>query len=284
MKVLVTGTKGQLGQDAVRALRRHGHTPIAADMDDFDITNEKDTRAFFAADPPDAVLHCAAYTAVDRAESEAELCRKINADGTRNVAEAAESCGAKMIYISTDYVYGGSGSKPLTEDMQPNPLNVYGKTKLLGEIAAQTYCSRLFIVRTSWVFGLHGGNFIKTMLRLGQTHDTLTVVDDQVGSPTFTEDLAELLCAMLETERYGTYNATNDGFCSWCDFAREIFRRAGQSVTVLPVTTEQYGAPALRPKNSRLSKQKLIDAGFSPLPHWSDALDRFLAGYTAGIS
>lgn len=282
MKVIVTGARGQLGADVVRALEQCAHTPIPADREEFDITDAEQTQAFFLLHRPDAVIHCAAYTAVDKAESEADICRQINTDGTGNIAAAAESVGAKMLYISTDYIYGGQGDTPLCEACPASPLNVYGQTKYDGELAAQQ-CSRLFIVRTSWVFGLGGNNFIKTMLRLSQTHDTLRVVCDQVGSPTFTEDLAPLLCAMIATEKYGTYNASNEHFCSWYDFAETIFRKVGSPTKVVPVTTAEYGAPAKRPLNSRLSKQKLSDNGFALLPTWEDALDRFLAKYTVTL-
>ena len=278
MKVIVTGAHGQLGSDVVCALQKSGHTPIPADREEFDITDADQTQAFFLLHRPDAVIHCAAYTAVDKAESEADICRLVNVTGTENVARAAEMIHAKMIYISTDYIYGGQGETPLCESSPASPLNVYGQTKYAGELAAQK-CSRLFVVRTSWVFGLGGCNFIKTILRLAKSGGTLRVVCDQVGSPTFTEDLAVLLCAMIGTEKYGTYNATNENFCSWFDFAQTILRKSGQSAKVLPVSSEEYGAPAVRPKNSRLSKQKLSDNGFSRLPSWEDALDRFLARY-----
>lgn len=278
MKVIVTGAHGQLGSDVVCALQKSGHTPIPAGREEFDITDADQTQAFFLLHRPDAVIHCAAYTAVDKAESEADICRLVNVTGTENVARAAEMIHAKMLYISTDYIYGGQGETPLCETSPASPLNVYGQTKYAGELAAQK-CSRLFVVRTSWVFGLGGCNFIKTILRLAKSGGTLRVVCDQVGSPTFTEDLAVLLCAMIGTEKYGTYNATNENFCSWFDFAQTILRKSGQSAKVLPVSSEEYGAPAVRPKNSRLSKQKLSDNGFSRLPSWEDALDRFLARY-----
>ena len=278
MKVIVTGAHGQLGSDVVCALQKSGHTPIPADREEFDITDADQTQAFFLLHRPDAVIHCAAYTAVDKAESEADICRLVNVTGTENVARAAEMIHAKMLYISTDYIYGGQGETPLCESSPASPLNVYGQTKYAGELAAQK-CSRLFVVRTSWVFGLGGCNFIKTILRLAKSGGTLRVVCDQVGSPTFTEDLAVLLCAMIGTDKYGTYNATNENFCSWFDFAQTILRKSGQIAKVLPVSSEEYGAPAVRPKNSRLSKQKLSDNGFSRLPSWEDALDRFLARY-----
>lgn len=275
MRVIVTGAAGQLGSDVVLCLRQCGHTPVPTDISDMDITRGGDVLSFFVAANADAVIHCAAYTAVDRAEDEPDAAYAVNVTGTRNIAGAAEQCGMKMLYVSTDYVYGGKGFLPQTEETPPAPCNVYGQTKYDGECAAAV-CSRLFLVRTSWVFGTHGGNFVATMLRLSETHDTLSVVADQIGSPTFTEDLAALLCAMIETDRYGAYNATNEGFCSWYSFAREIFRLAGRSVQVLPVSSETYNAKAVRPKNSRLSKQKLVQAGFSPLPAWQDALRRYL--------
>ena len=275
MHVIVTGAAGQLGQDVVACLARRGHTPIPTDISDLDITRRDDVLSFFARKKADAVIHCAAYTAVDRAEDDALTSRTINVIGTQNIAEAAEQNGMKMLYVSTDYVYPGKGFRPQTEQTLPAPCNVYGQTKYDGELAAAA-CSRLFIVRTSWVFGTGGNNFVKTMLHLSETHDTLSVVVDQVGSPTFTEDLSPLLCHMIETDCFGTYNASNEGFCSWYGFAREIFRLAGRNVLVLPVSSETYKSRAARPKNSRMSKNKLICAGFSPLPTWQDALSRYL--------
>ena len=275
MRVLVTGANGQLGTDVVLRLKQLGHTAICADISEMDITCPDAVRSFFARNLPDAVIHCAAYTAVDKAESDAQTCARINVDGTYNVACAAQSCGAKLIYISTDYVYSGEGTEPFDEHARIHPLNIYGKTKFEGEQAAKN-CSRLFIVRTSWVFGLHGGNFVKTMLRLAESRDTLQVVCDQVGSPTFTQDLAVLLCDMLQTQAYGVYNATNEGFCSWYTFACTIFQMAGKDVLVQPICSQEYPSPAQRPHNSRLSKQALADAGFTPLPPWEDALARFM--------
>ncbi|MBQ7542744.1 MAG: dTDP-4-dehydrorhamnose reductase [Clostridia bacterium] len=274
-RVLVTGANGQLGYDVVLRLRALGYDVYAADMPEMDVTSSDAVRSVFDEFRPEAVIHCAAYTAVDKAESEPVACARINVDGTRNVAEAAQRAGAKMIYISTDYVYAGSGCCPMCEDAPKAPCNVYGRTKFDGEQAAKA-CSRLFIVRTSWVFGRHGGNFVKTMLRLAEGRDTLQVVCDQIGSPTFTEDLAALLCEMLRTEKYGVYNASNDGFCSWHTFAETIFQLAGKKVCVQPVKSCDYACAAVRPLNSRLSKQSLIVAGFSVLPHWKDALARFL--------
>ena len=276
MRVIVTGARGQLGTDVVRLLKKLGETVFAADVDEMDVTDENSVRDFFALHPADAVVHCAAYTAVDRAESEPDTCRLVNETGTRNVALCAEEQGAKLVYISTDYIYPGTGEQPQTESTPASPLNVYGQTKYAGELAAAV-CGRLFILRTSWVFGLNGDNFPRKMLSLAETHDHLRVVDDQVGSPTFTEDLALLICRMLPTDAYGTYNATNEGFCSWFDFAAEIFRKAKVSVELERVSTLEFHAPADRPRNSRLSKDALQRAGFSPLPTWQDALDRYLA-------
>ena len=275
MRIIVTGALGQLGVDVVQRLHELEHTPIATDIMDLDITQKDDVLSFFSNNPADAVIHCAAYTAVDRAEEEPDAAWRVNVLGTRNVAEAAEQHGMKMLYVSTDYVYPGTGDQPQRESVTPSPCNVYGKTKLEGEREAAV-CSRLFIVRTSWVFGLYGRNFVETMLKLSETHDTLRVVSDQIGSPTYTVDLAVLLCSMIETERYGTYNASNEGYCSWYSFAKTIFELTGRSVEVIPVSTEAYGAKAVRPKNSRMSKKKLVLYGFTPLPRWHDALKRYL--------
>lgn len=275
MQVIVTGSRGQLGQDVCAHLAEEGHAVFPLDLPDIDITDAGQVRSFFDAYPPDAVIHCAAFTSVDRAEKEPEICRLVNVTGTRNIALAAEQHGAKLVYISSDYIYGSAGTRPLTETDAANPVNVYGRTKYEGEQQAAN-CSRLFIVRTSWVFGQHGQNFVKTMLRLSETQDVLRVVCDQIGSPTFTEDLAALLCAMIETAKYGVYNASNDGYCSWHEFAEEILRMSGRKVCVWPVTTAEYGSAVCRPLNSRMSKQALSDAGFARLPHWKDALARCL--------
>ena len=275
MNVIVTGSCGQLGIDVCAALRANGHSVIELDLPRTDITDAGQVLSLFEQNRPDAVIHCAAFTSVDRAESDPETCARVNVDGTRNIALASEQYGAKLIYISSDYVYGGTGSEPLTESNEPHPVNVYGRTKLDGEEQAK-HCSRLFIVRTSWVFGLHGSNFVKTMLHLSESTDVLRVVCDQIGSPTFTEDLARLLCTMIESDRYGVYNVSNEGFCSWHEFAEEILRTAGRKVCVWPVTSSEYDSAACRPLNSRMSKQKLEDAGFARLPHWKDALVRCL--------
>ena len=225
----------------------------------------------------DAVIHCAAYTAVDAAEDHVDLCRRINGEGTRNVALACRETGAKLMYISTDYVFDGTGTRPWEPDDERHPLNVYGQTKYEGELAVEELTEKFFIVRIAWVFGVAGKNFIKTMLRLGEERGAVSVVDDQVGSPTYTYDLARLLVDMIQTDRYGRYHATNEGLCSWYEFAKEIFRQAGMDqVQVTPVTSDQFPAKATRPSNSRMSKEKLQENGFTPLPTWQDALGRFL--------
>lgn len=276
MKILVTGAKGQLGTDVVSELETRGYEVVPADIAEADITDEKSVTEFVGNACPDVVVHCAAYTAVDAAESDAAMCEKINAQGTENVAKACAAVGAKIIYLSTDYVYDGKGNKPHTEDEPTNSLSVYGRTKLCGENAVKKYTDRYFIVRTSWVFGKHGKNFVRTMLALSETRDSLSVVCDQVGSPTYTPDLARLLADMCESDAYGVYHATNEGYCSWYEFAKEIFRRAGKAVDVQPVLTKDYKCAAVRPLNSRLSKDKLAANGFARLPDWRDALERYL--------
>lgn len=291
MKVLVTGVCGQLGYDVVLALKDRGHQPVgtgrapACGMDipyvQLDITDEKAVEKTLREIRPDGVIHCAAWTAVDDAE-DPENREKVYAANVLGPTYLAKSCAAlscKLLHISTDYVLGGEGETPWQpEDVGSAPQNVYGQTKLEGEQAVRKWCDRHFIVRIAWVFGKNGNNFVKTMLKLAEKYDTLRVVNDQMGTPTYTADLARLLCDMVETEKYGTYHATNSGgFISWYDFACEIFRQTGKNITVTPVTTEEYGlSKAKRPKNSRLSKEKLTENGFAPLPHWQDALARYL--------
>ncbi len=276
MKILVTGAKGQLGSDVASELKKRGHDVVAADIAEMDITESESADNFIREVQPDVVVHCAAYTAVDAAESDADRCEKINVQGTENIAKACAAVGAKIIYLSTDYVYDGKGDKPHTEDELPAPLSVYGRTKLGGEAAVKKYTDRYFIVRTSWVFGKNGKNFVRTMLALSETRDSLSVVCDQVGSPTYTPDLAGLLADMCESEAYGIYHATNEGFCSWYEFAKEIFALSGKTVDVQPVLTKDYKCAAVRPLNSRLSKDKLSANGFARLPEWRDALARYL--------
>lgn len=281
MKVLVTGVKGQLGYDVVNELEKRGHTAIGTDVEEMDITDAENVREVLNAEQPDAVIHCAAYTAVDAAEDNVELCRKINAEGTENIAKACKELGCKLLYVSTDYVFNGEGEHPWEPDDEREPLNVYGQTKYEGELAVEKYVEKFFIVRIAWVFGVNGKNFIKTMLRLGEDHDELTVVADQIGSPTYTYDLARLLVDMIGSDKYGRYHATNEGLCSWYDFAVEIFRQAGMNVRVRPVTSEEYPAKAKRPHNSRMDKDKLEENGFKRLPDWKDALGRYLKALRA---
>ena len=261
MRILVTGVKGQLGHDVVNEMVKRGLEPVGVDLEEMDITDAGACRKVITESKVDAVIHCAAWTAVDLAEDpeKAEKVRAINVGGTQNIADACKKLGCKMTYISTDYVFDGQGTRPWEpDDPVVKPLNVYGQAKYDGEVAVEKYAPKHYIVRIAWVFGLNGKNFIKTMLNLGKTHDTLTVVDDQIGTPTYTYDLARLLVDMLEKEEYGKYHATNEGgYISWCDFAKEIFRQAGMDVKVLPVSSAEYPAKAKRPTNSRLEKKKL---------------------------
>lgn len=277
MRVLVTGAKGQLGTDLMNELNRQGLEAIGVDIEEMDITDAESCRRVISREKPDAVIHCAAYTAVDAAEDNVELCSRINGQGTRNVAQACREQGIKLMYISTDYVFDGQGTRPWEPDDPRDPLNVYGETKYQGELAVEELLDQYFTVRIAWVFGLAGKNFIKTMLRLGQERGAVSVVDDQTGSPTYTYDLARLLVDMIQTDRYGRYHATNEGICSWYEFACEIFRQAGMDqVQVTPVSSQQFAAKAKRPSNSRMSKEKLSDNGFVRLPDWKDALGRYL--------
>ena len=286
----MTGVNGQLGRDCVEELRKRGYHVTGSDIQkldqdayvSMDITDREVVMRTVADLKPDVIIHCAAWTAVDAAEAEENRGKvyAINVDGTRNIAEAAKSVDAKMIYISTDYVFDGQGERPWQpDDKNYAPLNVYGQSKLDGEKAVSAILDKYFIVRIAWVFGVNGKNFIKTMLNVGKTHDTVRVVNDQIGTPTYTYDLARLLVDMAETDRYGYYHATNEGgYISWFDFTKEIYRQAGMNTIVLPVTTKEYGVSvAARPFNSRLDKSKLVQAGFVPLPDWRDALARYLA-------
>lgn len=276
MKVLVTGAKGQLGTDLMNELAKRGIEGIGVDVEEMDITDAEACRRVIKASGADAVIHCAAYTAVDAAEDNVELCRRINGEGTRNVAQACKEADVKLMYISTDYVFDGQGTRPWEPDDERHPLNVYGQTKYEGELAVEELSDKYFTVRIAWVFGMAGKNFIKTMLRLGKERGAVSVVDDQVGSPTYTYDLARLLVDMIQTDKYGRYHATNEGLCSWYEFAKEIFRQAGMDVPVTPVSSSEFPAKATRPSNSRMSKEKLSDNGFERLPAWQDALGRFL--------
>lgn len=276
MKLLVTGVKGQLGYDVCKVLSARGIEHRGVDIEDFDITNAQAAHDYIAAYRPDGVIHCSAWTAVDRAEDELEKVRAVNAEGSRNIASVCKEIGAKLVYISTDYVFPGTGERFYEPDDPTGPLGAYGVTKLEGEQAVQALLERYFIVRVSWVFGKNGSNFIKTMLRLAETKSELNVVCDQIGSPTYTADLAPLLCDMVVTDKYGIYHATNEGICSWAEFAEEIFRLAGKDVKVNPVPTSEYPTRAARPLNSRMSKAKLEEMGFSRLPDWHNALVRYL--------
>jgi len=276
MKVLVTGVKGQLGYDVVKELEKRGLEAVGVDIEEMDITDACSVESVISQASPDAVIHCAAYTAVDAAEDNEEICRKVNADGTRNIACVCKALDIKMIYISTDYVFDGEGTRPWEPEDERRPVSVYGQTKYEGELAVQEILEKYFIVRIAWVFGINGKNFVKTMLRLAQTRDTLTVVNDQFGSPTYTYDLAKLLVDMIQTEKYGIYHATNEGICTWHEFACAIFRTAGLQINVLPVTSAEYAAKAKRPFNSRMSKEKLTEMGFEKLPSWQDALERYV--------
>lgn len=276
MRVLVTGVKGQLGSDIAAELKLRAEECIGADIADFDITDRGATVGAIKKYMPDCVIHCAAFTDVNGAEEKRGLCERINVLGTENVALACAETGAKLIYISTDYVFNGEGMRPYEPDDERDPINFYGMTKSLGEDKVRSICPKHFIVRTSWVFGKNGTNFVKTMLRLGEQMEGLTVVDDQIGSPTYTPDLARLLCDMAATERYGTYHATNEGFCSWYDFAKKIMELSGIGCNIKPIASKDYPSPAKRPQNSRLSKEKLVQNGFYKLPPWEDALKRFI--------
>ena len=276
MKILVTGVNGQLGYDVVKELKKRGMECLGVDINDFDITDAGMTETFITDYKPDVVIHCSAYTAVDKAEDNLELCRKVNTEGPRNIANVCKKIDAKMIYISTDYVFPGQGEAFYETDDRTGPLGAYGQTKLDGELAVREILDKYFIVRISWVFGENGNNFIKTMLKLSETHDEVSVVSDQYGSPTYTEDLALLLCDMAVTEKYGVYHATNEGVCSWADLAEEVFKISGRKTKVKSITTEEYGAKAPRPKNSRMSKKSLDEAGFHRLPEWRDAVERYV--------
>lgn len=299
MKVLVTGVGGQLGHDVMNELYKRGYFGVGSDIQEIysgvqdksavtlmpyvqlDITDKNVVEKVISKEKPDTVIHCAAWTAVDAAEDEENQpkVKAINVDGTQNIANACKNIGAKMIYISTDYVFNGQGTEPWTPDCKDYaPLNVYGQTKLDGELAVANTLDKYFIVRIAWVFGKNGKNFIKTMINVGKTHDEVRVVNDQVGTPTYTFDLARLLVDMAETDKYGYYHATNDGgYISWYDFTKEIYKAAGLNTKVTPVTTAEYGlSKAARPFNSRLDKSKLVESGFRPLPAWQDAVARYV--------
>lgn len=278
MRILITGAKGQLGKDLMNELAKRNIASIGVDVAEMDITNKELVREvlnYQIEKGLDAIIHCAAYTAVDKAEDEKELSKKINAQGTEYIAEVCKEKNIKLMYISTDYVFNGEGENPWKVDDKREPLNTYGFTKYEGELAVEKL-NKFFIVRISWVFGLYGNNFIKTMLRLGKERNELNVVDDQIGSPTYTKDLSILLADMIQTDKYGIYHASNEGLCSWYEFAKEIFKQAALEVKVNPVASSSFPVKAKRPHNSRMDKSKLDENGFKRLPTWQDALHRYL--------
>ena len=276
MRVLVTGVRGQLGHDVVLHLREAGRECRGVDQEDFDLTDAASVMACVREYRPTVIVHCAAYTAVDRAESDADLCCRVNGQGTGNLVKAALDVDAALVYVSTDYVFGGDGETPFETDAPKNPRNVYGMSKLQGEMAVTAQMEKYFVVRTSWVYGLNGKNFVRTMLRLGAERDEVSVVCDQIGSPTYSDDLALLLCRMIQTRKYGVYHATNEGFCSWAEFAEAIMEEGGLKCRVRPIPTSEYPTPASRPLNSRLSKESLDRAGFPRLPEWREALKAYI--------
>ena len=276
MKVLVTGYAGQLGYDTVRLLEARGIECRGVDMQDFDLTDGESVKTYVQAYRPTAIVHCAAYTNVDKAESQPEICAAVNGMGTVNVVRAALSVGAKLVFISTDYVFPGTGDQPYQIDDRYGPLNVYGMSKVQGEDAVRSLMTRYFIVRTSWVYGKNGRNFVRTMLRLGSEKKEIRVVNDQIGSPTYSRDLARVICDMIQTEKFGIYHVRNEGYLSWYDFAKMIMDKAALPCRVVPVPSAEYPTPAKRPRNSRLDGSRLAEAGFEPMPPVEDALDRFL--------
>lgn len=277
MKILITGINGQLGYDLARALKKDNHEIIGTTREIMDITDFKKVEDVISEINPEMIIHCAAYTAVDKAETEVYMCENINVFATENLARICRDKDIKFIYFSTDYVFNGQGDNFFNpEDKIENQLNVYGRTKYEGELAVQKYLDKFFIVRISWVFGINGNNFVKTMIRLGKEKKSINVVADQIGSPTYTYDLAQLIRSMVKSEKYGIYHATNESVCSWYEFALEIFKNLDIKISVNPVTSEEYVSQAKRPKNSRLSKEKLVQNGFKKLPPWQDALQRYL--------
>ena len=275
MKVLVTGVNGQLGHDVIKRLKHNKIECFGTDRDIMDITNEEQVRNVICDYNPDIIIHCAAYTAVDKAEDEKELCYAVNVLGTRYISKICKEIDATMVYISTDYVFDGEGSEPFKVTDNPDPINYYGQTKYEGELEVQRNVNKNFIVRISWVFGSNGSNFVKTMLRLAKEKKELSVVADQIGSPTYTFDLAKLIVEMIQTEKYGIYHATNEGYCSWYEFACEIFKQANMNVKVNPIKTEDYPTKALRPRNSRMDMSN-HNYFKNSMPKWKDALMRYI--------
>ncbi|MDU6039273.1 dTDP-4-dehydrorhamnose reductase [Clostridium butyricum] len=275
--ILVTGSNGQLGFDVIKELQKRKLEYVGSVRSDFDITSYDEVEGYILNLKPECIIHCAAYTAVDKAEDEKEICYKINVLGTENIAKVCKKVNAKMIYISSDYVFDGSGNMPHQINEAANPLSVYGKSKYKGELKVKEYLDKYFIVRTSWVFGANGNNFVKTMLRLGNERSSINVVSDQIGSPTYTVDLAKLLCDMALSEKYGTYHGTNEGFCSWAQFAEKIMKIANLDCKINYIKTEEYKTKAVRPLNSKLSKENILENGFEMLPCWESGLERYLS-------
>ena len=274
--ILVTGSTGQLGSDVVKELLKRGYSTLSPNRSELNLCSEDNIRNYILNSNCEAIVHCAAYTQVDKAEDEKDLCIKINATATKHIAKCAKILNIPMIYISTDYVFDGTKDGKYTENDETNPINIYGESKLAGEKYVQEILDKYYIVRTSWVFNINGKNFIETMLRLSKANNQLSIVNDQIGSPTYTKDLSRLLVDMLETSKYGLYHATNEGYCSWYEFANTIFKLANINIDIKAINSNEYASRAKRPMNSKLSKDKLIEYGFKPLPHWEDALKDYL--------
>lgn len=274
--ILVTGSTGQLGSDVVKELLKRGYSTLSPNRSELNLCSEDNIRNYILNSNCEAIVHCAAYTQVDKAEDEKDLCIKINATATKHIAKCAKILDIPMIYISTDYVFDGTKDGKYTENDETNPINIYGESKLAGEKYVQEILDKYYIVRTSWVFNINGKNFIETMLRLSKANNQLSIVNDQIGSPTYTKDLSRLLVDMLETSKYGLYHATNEGYCSWYEFANTIFKLANINIDIKAINSNEYASRAKRPLNSKLSKDKLIEFGFKPLPHWEDALKDYL--------
>lgn len=274
--ILVTGSTGQLGSDVVKELLKRGYSTLSPNRSEFNLCSEDSIRNYILNSNCEAIVHCAAYTQVDKAEDEKDLCIKINATATKHIVKCAKILDIPMIYISTDYVFDGTKDGEYTENDETNPINIYGESKLAGEKYVQEILDKYYIVRTSWVFNINGKNFIETMLRLSKANNQLSIVNDQIGSPTYTKDLSRLLVDMLETNKYGLYHATNEGYCSWYEFANTIFKLANINIDIKAINSNEYASRAKRPLNSKLSKDKLIEYGFKPLPHWEDALKDYL--------
>ena len=274
--ILVTGSTGQLGSDVVKELLKRGYSTLSPNRSEFNLCSEDSIRNYILNSNCEAIVHCAAYTQVDKAEDEKDLCIKINATATKHIVKCAKILDIPMIYISTDYVFDGTKDGEYTENDETNPINIYGESKLAGEKYVQEILDKYYIVRTSWVFNINGKNFIETMLRLSKANNQLSIVNDQIGSPTYTKDLSRLLVDMLETSKYGLYHATNEGYCSWYEFANTIFKLANINIDIKAINSNEYASRAKRPMNSKLSKDKLIEYGFKPLPNWEDALKDYL--------